>query len=656
VEDLVAKLPKSRARDIAYAREVAPGCTGMSGSTDPITPLDSPPNQAVYPDQSRHYDLARDDLSPARRRPLSQHASRVDGGRSCPAHQTLFQIWIEYKEHETSLMVWNSMPLKALFEHALSWVRLEFPRQVFEYEDIILEVTNNQSGISSYLPEEGVLCDIPVERNDVVSICLPDEHPRDAPCTDGGNSRGQSFIIWFAYHESETPHVVWSQMPVAVLVQAAVGFLKANGEDITSDRVILMHKTQYMDATCECLSDHGIAPDDLIEILVSYRQGTDVNSGPHAPVSPMRGRPRTQTPPRTRYSNRNGERGDQNSEREQEKGIAKSQDKIKQTFKCPRFSGNAKDWKLWNKGFQRYLSIWDLEYVLLPGFFDKLPLSSQQVNDNKLVYFILEDATQASPLASSYLRQAPEKNGFEAYYTLHDGFVFAASTTSTLLLNELANFRFKQDETPTELIMRLEEILQDLEMLPDGASMKFNDTQCIGYLLGALRHEPDWETVASSITSSQLKGELTFRQACNELRARCETDRAYTIMDKAVKSKRKIPGLAVKLDQILDAESVETITTALVSSVSKRINQDDNANKANPGRDRPKLNCLAKGCETKTYYALCPLHYHSVISGKTSSVELINEYGTATYNVTTKLMEYPSKVPKDRLPKPKTKQ
>ncbi len=84
------------------------------------------------------------------------------------------------------------------------------------------------------------------------------------------------------------------------------------------------------------------------------------------------------------------------------------------------------------------------------------------MNDNKLVYFILEDATQASPLASSYLRQAPEKNGFEAYYTLHDGFVFAASTTSTLLLNELANFRFKQDETPTELIMRLEEILQDL--------------------------------------------------------------------------------------------------------------------------------------------------------------------------------------------------
>ncbi len=62
-----------------------------------------------------------------------------------------------------------------------------------------------------------------------------------------------------------------------------------------------------------------------------------------------------------------------------------------------------------------------------------------KTDDNKLVYYILEDATQGSPLASSYIRQAPIKNGFEAYYTLHDGFVFAGTTTSTILLNELAN-------------------------------------------------------------------------------------------------------------------------------------------------------------------------------------------------------------------------
>ncbi len=101
-------------------------------------------------------------------------------------------------------------------------------------------------------------------------------------------------------------------------------------------------------------------------------------------------------------------------------------------------------------------------------------------------------------------------NGFEAYYTFHDGFVFAAATASTILLNELSDFRFQQDESPTALIMRLEELIQDMEMLPDGAAMTFTDTQRIGYLLGALLHEPEWKTVASAITSSQLKGKSHF--------------------------------------------------------------------------------------------------------------------------------------------------
>ncbi len=141
-----------------------------------------------------------------------------------------------------------------------------------------------------------------------------------------------------------------------------------------------------------------------------------------------------------------------------------------------------------------------------PDFFDEIPFPKSKIRDNKL-----EDATQSSPLASSFLRQAPVMNGFEDYYTLHDGFVFAGTTTSTLSLNELSNFRFQQDETLTEVILRLEELFQDLEMLPDNSAMTFNDTQRINYLLGALRHETKWETVVSSITSSQIKGEITFK-------------------------------------------------------------------------------------------------------------------------------------------------
>ncbi len=35
----------------------------------------------------------------------------------------------------------------------------------------------------------------------------------------------------------------------------------------------------------------------------------------------------------------------------------RSYDKIRQSFRCPRFSGQAKEWKQWDKGFLRYLSI-----------------------------------------------------------------------------------------------------------------------------------------------------------------------------------------------------------------------------------------------------------------------------------------------------------
>jgi hypothetical protein len=44
-------------------------------------------------------------------------------------------------------------------------------------------------------------------------------------------------------------------------------------------------------------------------------------------------------------------------------------------------------------------------YVLDPEFFDHLPLTMNQRRDNKLVYYLIEDAVQGSPLASSYVRQ-----------------------------------------------------------------------------------------------------------------------------------------------------------------------------------------------------------------------------------------------------------
>ncbi len=199
-----------------------------------------------------------------------------------------------------------------------------------------------------------------------------------------------------------------------------------------------------MDTVFGRLSDYQIGDGDVVVVMVltTMTRGDD-ESEKRVPDGGARFKPqptrdstnlsdtRARRPTHTSY--RDGLSSEK--QREENEGSTmdnRSYEKLKQTFKCPKFSGQTKDWKLWNKGFQRYLSIWELSHVLHPDFFDCLPLPPGKVRDNKLVYYLLEDATQGSALASSYVRQAPNENGFEAFYTLHDGFVFAESTASTI--------------------------------------------------------------------------------------------------------------------------------------------------------------------------------------------------------------------------------
>jgi hypothetical protein len=475
---------------------------------------------------------------------------------------------------------------------------------------------------------------------------------------------GSTFLIYLEYRDELTPWMVWEHMSVSQLIPTAANLVNVYyamapqappGIHVAFEDIMLFHKQQQMDIEAGRLSDYSVLPGAVVEVVATLPGG---GFGQNRTVEIKRPQPRQESRP---LGLREGDQKDVVDDRDTSHSN-RAHEKIKQSFKCPRFSGQPKDWKLWNKGFQRFLSIWDLEYVLDPDFFFEVPFPQKKIDDNKLVYYILEDATQGSPLAASYVRQAPVKNGFEAYYLLHDGFVFAGTTTSTILLNELSNFRFKQDETPAEVILRLEELFQDLEMLPDDAAMKFNDTQRIGYLLGALRHEPQWETVTSSITSSQIKGEITFRQACDELRVRCEADKAYKLIDKEVKSKRKVQAYQAKIEavaeEVAEDEVVEKAVKTFISTISKRTNKDTTSGVDKKGlkAGKPKYEkreCLAIGCENQTTFPLCGNHYHSIVSGKTPTVGLRNDYGSATFNQATNSVEYPPKVPAALLPKPK---
>jgi hypothetical protein len=292
-----------------------------------------------------------------------------------------------------------------------------------------------------------------------------------------------------------------------------------------------------------------------------------------------------------------------------------------------------------------------LQHVLDPEFLANPPLTKTQHRDNKLVYYIIEEAVQQSNLAASYVRKAPLDNGFEAYYTLLDGFVFAGATTASLLLNELTGFRFLSNETPTALVLRLGELFHDLEALPGQAAMTFNDTQRIGYLLNALRHEKEWLTVHSALTSRQINGDITFVQACTELTVRCEANRAAEMMDRPIVQKAvKIGAAQVEssLDKVVEDQVIAYISTHMKKHHTDPAKTDLGTRK--PRKPRPSLPCLAKDCDDESPYSLCGTHYHSLVAGKLDSLELRNNYGSAKYDEATKMIVYPEKVPADRRP------
>ena len=171
---------------------------------------------------------------------------------------------------------------------------------------------------------------------------------------------------------------------------------------------------------------------------------------------------------------------------------------------------------------------------------------------------------------------------------------------------------------------------------------------------------------------SSDKGGMTFRQACDELRVRCEQVRANELLDRPVKG-RKVKGFVA---QTGGEESVVEQTSekifSLISTLAKRHNAGEVSPAADgtsspgdtPGTSRKKKGggktkfplheCLAAGCGEETTYPLCPIHYHSLVSAKTQSLPLRNNYGNATFDTKSSLIIYPPKTPTDRLPKVST--
>ncbi len=94
---------------------------------------------------------------------------------------------------------------------------------------------------------------------------------------------------------------------------------------------------------------------------------------------------------------------------------------------------------------------------------------------------------------------------------------------------------------------------------------------------------------------------------------------------------------------------------SLVSTELKRRNRDKDKDKEKGAAEQvEQAPCLEKSCHelVKKYLPLCGLHYHQCVSGKCLEVELKDGLGMAKFNSKTQTIDYPTSVPKDKLPIP----
>jgi hypothetical protein len=229
-------------------------------------------------------------------------------------------------------------------------------------------------------------------------------------------------------------------------------------------------------------------------------------------------------------------------------------------------------------------------------------------------------------------------DGHAAYNFLYDGYSFSGPATATLLLSELSNFRFLADESVSELVLRLQEMFEDLEAVPGASSVVFGDTQKINYLLSAIRHERSMQPVYVQIQTDQLRGRITFEQACDDLRYRCETQRADELLGTTARTS-KVRGLLTTGEPpalpLCTVHSSDSPTTALITTANKRQNA--------PRPKKEPTPCLAKGCASMvpSHVRLCRLHFHECIAGKQSQFPL-RTGGVAHYDASTNKVVYPA--------------
>ena len=323
--------------------------------------------------------------------------------------------------------------------------------------------------------------------------------------------------------------------------------------------------------------------------------------------------------------------------------------KLRASIKLPTFSGRAEDWKQWARSLLRYLAVNELDSVIEEGY-----LISQQFsyNDNKFVYYAIDQSICDSTKALSLFRTAPQNDGHTAYMALYNGFTFTGTASAPILMHKLTSIRLRSGEMLSAFILRLGELFEDLESLPGNTAFQYNDTQKIHYLLSSIRHERDLQPAYHAIQMASTRGEITYEEACEDLRVRCEAIRA----DEALTGHTRKSFISTEPKRLNDRAVSFVPTTRRPGGRQGRV---DNHSRATNHRTKPDFRnkggsteayslCLADGCHTKDRLPFCRLHFAEMICGRVTTRKLRDGLGEATYNRDTNRAVFPSTVPEER--------
>jgi hypothetical protein len=273
----------------------------------------------------------------------------------------------------------------------------------------------------------------------------------------------------------------------------------------------------------------------------------------------------------------------------------------------PVFDGKPESFKEWKRGVYRFCAVNNVEATLEVGYVDG---PNFNLEDNKLLYFSLEQAVSKKAKPLQYFLRAALGDGNGAYLAIHDGYTFKGCSMAPILLQQLTNVRMLASELPSDFCLRLMTLFEDLEALPGDDAFSFNDTQKLGHLLKAIKQESDLAMSYNHIQTLMTRNAITFDEACDDLNVRCETIRADALL-KDPPARR-----------------------AMITTENKRMNVVE-----------PYALCLTAGCVTRSRFPFCRLHHAEMVCGRTKEMKLRGSYGTATYDSATDTVKYPSTVP-----------